>query len=104
MQWSEERHKDVVFVETAIIYESGLDRIVSMEWEVIAPEEIRIERVMARNGLRADDVRSRIEAQKKGRLGVTQSLECEKIVNDGIQAVLPRIETLLQQLKNGNFL
>ena len=42
--------EDKIFVETAILYQSGLDRMVDEVWEVTAPEEVRIARGMTRDG------------------------------------------------------
>lgn len=75
------------FVETAILYESGLDRIVDSVWEVTAPEELRINRVKARNGLSADEVRARIASQHPAGSNSSHYI----IINDGETPVLPRI-------------
>lgn len=87
------RHRHI-FVETAILYQSGLDRMAARVWEVTAPEEIRIARVMERNGLTADEVRARIEAQDSFEPESSHPLT-DIIVNDGIRPLLPQIEKLL---------
>lgn len=53
-----------LFIETAILYQSGLDRMVDDIWEVTAPEDVRVRRVMLRNNLTAAQVRARIAAQR----------------------------------------
>ncbi len=75
------------FVETAILYESGFDRLVDAIWEVTAPEELRISRVMARNGLSAAEVKARIDAQRPAGVNPSHYL----IINDGETPVLPQI-------------
>lgn len=83
----------IVFVETAILYQSGLDKLVDEVWEVTAPEGVRIERVMARNGLSEAEVRRRIESQ---RFEPEQLHRCTRvIVNDDVEALLPQILGLL---------
>lgn len=62
-RWRNGRDASVAFVETAILFESGLNRLVDAEWYVTAPPDIRIRRVMARNGLTATEVRRRIDSQ-----------------------------------------
>lgn len=86
-------YREIAFVETAILYASGLDKIVDEVWEVIAPEEIRILRVLHRNPwLSEDDVRKRIEAQST-ELNPENPHRCIKmIVNDGFTPLLPQIE------------
>lgn len=79
-----------VFVETAILHESGLDTIVDEEWQVTAPEDVRVARVMKRNGISEADVRRRIASQSNYTAGIV-------IVNDGVTAILPQIMMLMGQ-------
>lgn len=64
LKWTAATYSDLAFVETAILYESGVDRIVDAVWQVVAPQSVRIERVMRRNGMTAQEAVSRIEAQR----------------------------------------
>ncbi|MEG0010995.1 MAG: dephospho-CoA kinase [Muribaculaceae bacterium] len=80
-----------VFIETALLYESGLDSVVDEIWNVVAPEEIRIERVMKRNAVTAKDVKERIHSQCKDVEIITPNI----INNDGRHAVLPQLNKLL---------
>lgn len=52
-----------LFIETAILFQSGLNRMVDAEWRVVCPPELRISRVMARNGISRDEVLARIGSQ-----------------------------------------
>lgn len=93
-RWSSQyRQKGRVFVETAILYESGLDRMVDDVWYVTAPEDIRIARVMARNNCSAKDVRARIESQKF--IPEQPHSVVYDIVNDNFEPVLPQVLSLL---------
>ena len=83
--------KKLLFVETAILYQSGLDSIVDEVWEVNAPLEIRIERVMKRNNISRQDVLSRIESQKYEILAQADYI----ITNDDKVAILPQLVTIL---------
>lgn len=94
-EWSKDRH--TAFVETAILYQSGLDSMVSQVWNVTAPEPVRIERVMARNGFDRESVRQRILVQD-GFVPDRIHPEVHEIVNDGLSPLLPRIEELLSRL------
>ncbi len=82
-----------LFVETAILYESGLDRMVDDVWCVTAPEDIRIARVIARNNCSEDDVRARIESQNF--IPAHPHPNVFDIINDGFEPVLPRVLSLL---------
>lgn len=98
-----ERHKAIcpgmpMFVETAILYQSGLNELVDAEWEVSAPESVRVERVMARNGLSREQVLARIASQLFIPASTARRPEKSIIVNDGVSAILPRIVTLLGEI------
>lgn len=86
------------WVESAIIYESGIDRIVDSVWQVEAPVDLRIERVMSRNGVSADSVRQRIEAQSAPH-GRPEHSNVSHILNDGVAAVLPQLQLLLAEIE-----
>jgi len=94
--WASAR-RDVtrIFVETAILYQSYIDRMVAVVWEVSAPVETRIARVAERNGLSPDEIMARIASQDSFEAASLHPMT-EIIVNDGIIPLLPRIETLLQ--------
>lgn len=88
---SQNSHKKLLFVETAILYQSGLDSVVDEIWEVIAPLEIRIERVIKRNNISRQEVLSRIESQKHDILTHADYT----ITNDNIVAILPQLTSIL---------
>lgn len=93
--WHSANHRagEPMFVETAILYQSGLDRLVTEVWEVEASDETRIVRVMARNSLTADEVRARIDAQSFTPDSLHERVRT--IDNDGARAILPQIIALL---------
>lgn len=62
-KWRLEQNSDIVFIESAILHESGLGNMVDEVWCVIADKEVRIDRVMERNGLSRSEVLSRINSQ-----------------------------------------
>lgn len=90
VSWADAKNDDVLFVETAILYESGFDSLVSEVWEVTAPAELRIARVQRRNGLSREDIERRIAAQSR-----ESHPQHHIIINDGITALLPQIFSLL---------
>ncbi|MDE6498466.1 MAG: dephospho-CoA kinase [Muribaculaceae bacterium] len=83
-----------LFVECAILCESGLSKYVDRVWIVDAPREIRIRRVCRRNGLAESQVADRITAQQQEEKAVRR-MPHEVIVNDGSEPLLPAIEKLL---------
>lgn len=93
---SKKADKDYIFIETAILYESGLDRLVDEVWEVYAPENIRIERVCRRNNMDAEAVKLRIEAQRIEM--PTPHPHIFRIVNDGFHSLLIQTHDLLNRV------
>lgn len=85
------------FVETAIPYQSGIDKLVDAIWQVQAPEEVRINRVKLRDGLSRQQIICRMASQE---FRPVQAHPCSAaIVNDGRQAVLPQLLALLEGIK-----
>ena len=62
-RWCERQDKRPAFVETAILYQSGLNRMVDAEWRRRGSRRNTVARVMARNGISRRQVMARIEAQ-----------------------------------------
>ena len=92
---TDESKDDLMFVETAILYQSELDMMVDEVWTVMAPSELRIDRVMPRNGLERSQVIARIDSQDSYVPSRRHALVRE-IINDEILPILPQVETLLK--------
>ncbi len=64
LRWANLHHEEkMVFVESAILFESGLNDICDKVVCVTAPESVRIARVMARDHLSEDAIRARMAQQ-----------------------------------------
>jgi dephospho-CoA kinase len=72
--------KDLFFVECAILYQAGIDQVCDKVIVVAAPEDVRLQRVIARDTSTPDQVRARMRAQD-----VAQDMQRADIVvnNDG---------------------
>ncbi len=88
--------EDTLFIETAILYQSNLDKIVSDVWIVTAPVNVRIERVVKRNNCTPADVLARIKAQDSYQVPHPHP-STFTIVNDNETPVLPQIYNLLDK-------
>ena len=86
----------IVFVETAILYQSEIDRMVDEVWDITAPDDIRINRVINRNSLTAEEVKKRIKSQEFTPEKLHE--QTKVIINDDKTAILPQIENLLANL------
>jgi dephospho-CoA kinase len=61
--WTEQQQGDYVILESALLFEAGLDALVDAVVAVLAPEALRVERVRQRDGVSEEQVRSRMAAQ-----------------------------------------
>lgn len=84
------------WIESAILYESKLDKMVDDVWEVMAPEDLRIKRVMKRNNVSAEEVKKRIESQQRSSL-YTKHPNTKIVVNDDVQPLLMQILRLVTE-------
>ncbi len=92
-RWRDTSSDKTVWVETAILYASRLDREVDEVWEVTAPTELRVQRVMQRNSMSREQVLARISSQSTTAAQLHPLTKT--IVNDGVEPVLPQILSLL---------
>ena len=84
------------WLESAILYESGMDKLVNRVIVVTAPQEVRIQRVMQRDGISREKVlewMSRQWSQDE----IRQRADYE-IINDGQADLNEQIEQLLTTL------
>jgi dephospho-CoA kinase len=97
LQWVR-RQADVPYVieEAAILFESGAYRFMDLNILVYAPEDLRIRRVMQRDGAGREEVRLRMERQmnEEEKKGMADAL----IINDGKEMVLPQIIALHRRI------
>lgn len=63
LQWAENQHSEFVFIESAILFSSGLDKILDKTIYVDAPQELRLQRAMLRDNASAEAIIARINNQ-----------------------------------------
>lgn len=88
------------WMESAILYESGISKLVDRIVAVTAPESVRIQRITQRDGIAPEKAREWI-ARQWSQEKVRQLADFE-IINDGQQPLKPQIEKLLSYLKGQN--
>jgi dephospho-CoA kinase len=98
LQWVERRvDSTIVGIESAILYEAGFTDVVDRVVMVYAPMETRVERAMKRDGASRERIEERIRMQ------MDDEKKCRQadfvIVNDGRQALIPQLLTLVEELK-----
>ncbi|MFO7935594.1 MAG: dephospho-CoA kinase [Bacteroidales bacterium] len=100
LQWVKDRTEvPYVIEEAAILFESGAHRFMDLTVLVYAPEDLRIRRVMERDGVSEEEVRMRMRHQMNEE--EKKKLADKMISNDGTEMLLPQIIRLHQHiLKN----
>lgn len=97
INWTKQHQtQHTLFVETAILYQSGINLFVDEVWEIQAPIDLRINRVILRNNTTAEDVQSRINSQQYNIEKLHDNTKY--IVNDNIKPILPQILNLIKEL------
>ena len=86
------------WMESAIIYESGIHRLVDRVIVVTAPEELRIQRVMARDEISREKVLEWMSRQLPQE-EVRQRADFE-IVNDGLADLNQQLDEILKEISN----
>lgn len=90
--------KRTMFFESAILYSSGFYKFADQIWEIDAPAELRIRRVMERNNATRAEVERRMASQAAERVPEGCEIPLRIIDNDGVRPLLPQIERLLNLL------
>ena len=88
--------KKLIFNEAAILFETGAYENFDKNILVIAPDELRIKRVMKRDNISAQEVKNRINAQWSD--ARKKKLADHIIVNDGKTALLDQVKKIVDQL------
>lgn len=85
------------WMECAILFESGFDRLVGYKICVVAPLEVRLQRIMKRDGLTCGKAMEWINRQMPQE---EVSARCDfVIVNDGVADLQEQIENLNNSIK-----
>lgn len=94
--WMERQTGPYAVKEAALIFESGGDQSLDLVIGVTAPEEIRINRVMKRDGLERSAVLQRMSRQMDDAQKMSR---CRFVIhNDGDTALLPQVLDIHRQI------
>ena len=96
--WAKRQNDDIVFMEAAILFESGFDKFVDFTVLVFADEETRLRRATKRDGCSDESVRQRM-AQQMNTLHLKNKVDFI-IYNNDNDIVDSQIDKLLILLNN----
>ena len=95
-QWASNQSQEIVFNEAAILFETGAHTNFDAIILVIAPEAIRINRVMKRENCSRALVLKRIQSQWSDEQ--KSSLANFQIINDSVSPLLIQVEKVLEKI------
>ncbi len=96
LAWCGCQTAEMVFVESAILLQSPLAQVIDKTIAVLAPEALRVQRVVERAGVKPEEVIARIQHQLSD-----EALRKKAhfiVENDGSQAVIPQVELILSSI------
>ncbi len=96
--WRSNQTTDIVVVESAILFEGGLEKLCNTVVAVVAPIEVRIARVMQRDGATREQVAQRIANQRNDDYFRTHASHV--IVNDGSVDIDAEIHKIIENQRN----
>ncbi len=95
-KWMQQQHSPYIIKEAALIFESGSNKHLDYVIGVSAPEEIRIRRVMERDGVSEEQVRSRMARQMNEEEKIAL---CDfVVVNDEREFLITQVLSLHEEL------
>ena len=100
ISWAAQSGSDIVAVESAILYESGMIDAVDKVLVVWADEETTIKRVVERGGLTRSQVVSRLQNQMPA--NDLLLLSDYSLRNDGTTPVMPQLLEIVEELRSLN--
>lgn len=100
ISWAAQSGSDIVAVESAILYESGMIDAVDKVLVVWADEETSIKRVVERGGLTRSQVVSRLQNQMPA--DDLLLLSDYSLRNDGVTPVMPQLLEIIEELRSLN--
>lgn len=102
MRWADSQNAltPIVAVESAILFEAGMDKLVDVTVMVHAPLDVRIKRTMQRDNATQLQVEKRICAQMDDEQKC--ALATYIIENDGVCPLAEQLEQLLKELNKSN--
>ena len=89
-RWAEQSGRAVVAVESAILFEAGMDADVDVVWLVYAPMDIRLQRAVQRDGSDEEAIRKRMQSQFSDAEFLQRA---DRVVyNDGVRSLILQVK------------
>lgn len=96
-EWISQTDSPIIFKEAAILFESGLNKLLDKTILVVAPDEVRLKRVVERDNVSERNVKNRM-ANQASQDELTK-LADYLIYNDGKELITPQLLSIIENLK-----
>lgn len=96
--WSNTQTSAIVACESALVFESGINRLLNSVITVSAPLELRIKRATSRDNADENQIRNRIKNQMPEEEKAKRSDFV--LVNDGEKAIIPQLHRILEAINH----
>ncbi len=91
-QWVAQQSGPYVVLESALLFSSPLEGHYDVSVAVVAPDEVRVARCVARDGATPEQIRERMARQMSGKEFAKRA---DIVVNaDGVEPLLPQVEAI----------
>jgi dephospho-CoA kinase len=96
LNWANNQKSQFIFIESAILFSSGLNKIIDTTIFVDAPLNVRLQRAKRRDNSTDTAIQARINSQKQEELYAKK--HSNYIINNDNQLLLPQIITIIKDL------
>ena len=97
LEWANSLNSELVFIESAILFSSGLNKLLDETIYVDAPQPVRLQRAMARDNASTEAIIARINSQQQdNEYAIAHSTHI--IINDNQTLLIPQILSILQKI------
>ena len=96
-QWAQQSKCPIVAVESAILYEAGMENDVDAVWLVQASEALRLQRAMLRDGTDETAIKRRMQSQMSEEELMYRANSI--VYNDGEHSLIGQVWHLLQKIR-----
>lgn len=99
VEWAESQKAAYVIVESAILFESGLDKVIDKSIAVVVPQQLALERAAARDSADIEAIKARMAVQYSSeQLQSMADFVIENIYQSTLQEQVTRVDAILRKL------
>lgn len=99
VEWAESQKAAYVIVESAILFESGLDKVIDKSIAVIVPQQLALERAAARDSADIEAIKARMAVQYSSeQLQSMADFVIENIYQNTLQEQVAKVDAILRKL------